>query len=298
MSACDKNCILTGSTGFLGTYLKGCLERNGWNVICWDRRSEDGPGRVHFRLGQSVDPEKLKGAQALIHCAYDLEARTWSEIHETNVAGSQRLFEAARSARIGSMVLVSSISAFPGCRSMYGRSKLLTEQFARDQGGLVLRPGLIYGDTPGGMFGRLVQQARVSHFIPIPWGGRQTQYMVHQDDLGAVIEAALQGQIPGGTDPITVAHARGWELQDLLGAIAHELGSNPKFIPVPWQLAWAGLKTLEAAGIRPAFRSDSLLSMVYQAPKPSFELLARLGLKCRPFSPQAVAREFRLAQGA
>jgi hypothetical protein len=55
------------------------------------------------------------------------------------------------------------------------------------------------------------------------------------------------------------------------------------FVPVPWQVAWLGLKGLEVMGARPSFRSDSLISMVYQNPCPSFALLKSLGFQCRPF---------------
>jgi len=63
------------------------------------------------------------------------------------------------------------------------------------------------------------------------------------------------------------------------------------FLPVPWQLVWLGLKGLEVSGARPNFRSDSLISMVYQNPCASFALLRSLGFQCRPFqlSPNMLA---------
>ena len=65
-------------------------------------------------------------------------------------------------------------------------------------------------------------------------------------------------------------------------------------MPVPWQLAWLGLKGLELAGAQPNFRSDSLISIVYQDPSPAFALIKSLGFQCRPFAvPSGL-----LAQGA
>jgi hypothetical protein len=60
-------------------------------------------------------------------------------------------------------------------------------------------------------------------------------------------------------------------------------------MPVPWQLAWLGLKGLELAGAQLNFRSDSLISLVYQNPCPSFALLKSLGFKCRPSYPDSPA---------
>ena len=84
-------------------------------------------------------------------------------------------------------------------------------------------------------------------------------------------------------EPITIAHEQGWELKEIMTQIARALGKRVTFVPVPWQLAWLGLKGLELASAQPNFRSDSLISLVYQNPRPSFALLKSLGFQCRPF---------------
>jgi len=283
MAAETKSCILTGARGFVGSRLKGHLERAGWRVIPWARQPEPGSGAVAFQLGQEIDPRLLEGAQALVHCAYDFAPRRWKDIAEINVSGSQKLLAAARDAAVKSVMFISSISAFPGCRSLYGRAKTKIEGIARSNGAFVIRPGLVYGDSPGGMFGRLVQQVRGARFVPVIWGGRQAQYLVHDEDLGRVVEGCLTGQVPASAEPITVAHEQGWELKEILAQIARALGQHVTFLPVPWPLAWLGLNGLELAGARLGIRSDSLIGMVYQNPYPSFALVKSLGFQCRPF---------------
>jgi nucleoside-diphosphate-sugar epimerase len=283
MAAEARYCILTGARGFVGSRLKGHLERAGWQVTAWTRLPEPGTGAVAFHLGQEVDPSLFKGAQALVHCAYDFEPRLWEEIAAINVNGSQKLLVAARAAGVRQVVFISSLSAFTGCRSLYGRAKVEIEGFARSSGAFVIRPGLVYSDNPGGMFGRLVCQVRNARFVPIIWGGRQMQYLLHDEDLGHVVQGCLDGRVPAGVEPITVAREQGWELKEILAQIARALGRRVTFLPVPWHLAWLGLKGLELAGARPNFRSDSLISLVYQNPCPSFALLRSLGFQCRPF---------------
>jgi uncharacterized protein YbjT (DUF2867 family) len=141
----------------------------------------------------------------------------------------------------------------------------------------------VYSDNPGGLFGRLVCQVRNARFVPIIWGGRQVQYLLHDEDLGQVVQACLDGRVPAEIEPITVAHEQGWELKEILAQIARGLGKRVRFLPVPWQLAWLGLKGLELAGARPNFRSDSLVSLMYQNPNPDFSPNAAAGLICRPF---------------
>ena len=218
-----------------------------------------------------------------MHCAYDFGPRRWEDIAAINVTGSQKLLNAARDAGVRSVVFISSLSAFSGCRSLYGKAKLEIEGLALSIGAYVIRPGLVYGDNPGGMFGRLVRQVRSARFVPVIWGGRQVQYLLHEEDLGNLVRGCLAGRLPAGVEPITVAHEQGWELKEILTQIARALGKRVTFVPVPWQLAWLGLKGLELAGAQPNFRSDSLIGMVYGNPCPSFELLKSLGFQCRPF---------------
>jgi nucleoside-diphosphate-sugar epimerase len=278
-----KICVLTGARGFVGSRLKRHLERAGWRVIAWTRQPEVGSDAVAFRLGQGVEPGSLKGAHALVHCAYDFGPRRWEDIAAINVSGSQKLLDAACRAGVGSVVLISSLSAFPGCRSLYGKAKLEIESFAQSTGAYVIRPGLVYSDNPGGMFGRLVGQVRSSRFIPIMWGGTQVQYLLHDEDLGKLVQACLDGRQSNPAEPITIAHEQGWELKEILSQIAQALRKRVTFVPVPWQCVWLALKSLELAGVRANFRSDSLISMVYQNPRPAFASLRPLGIECRPF---------------
>ncbi len=283
MAPGTKICVLTGANGFVGSRLGRHLERGGWRVVAWTRQPAPGTDAVAFRLGQEVDPGLLKGARALVHCAYDFGPRRWEDIAATNVAGSRKLLEAAHRAGVESLAFISSLSAFPGCRSLYGKAKLEIESTAQSLGAYVIRPGLVYSDKPGGMFGRLVRQVRSSRFIPIMWGGRQVQYLLHDEDLGNLVQGCLDGRFAKTAEPVTIAHEQGWELKEILNRIAQALGKRVSFVPVPWQCVWLALKSLELAGAQTRFRSDSLISMVYQNPCPAFASADWLGFECRPF---------------
>ncbi len=71
--------------------------------------------------------------------------------------------------------------------------------------------------------------------------------------------------------------------RQLLLEIARGLGKKIRFIPLPWRLAWAGLKSAETCGLRLNFRSDSLVSLMHQNPNPDFSPNAQAALVCRPF---------------
>ncbi|MFO1489296.1 MAG: NAD-dependent epimerase/dehydratase family protein [Verrucomicrobiota bacterium] len=277
-------CLVTGANGFLGRHVKAALERRGWRVIELVRNPQPGGQARPFVLGESLAPDLFQDATALVHCAYDFAPLTWEQIHERNVRGSETLLRAARQAKLKSVVYISSISAFEGCRSLYGRAKLETEAVALSLGATVIRPGLIYGDAPEGMFGKLVRQVEGAKLLPLFGGGRQVQYLVHEADLCGFIERCAAGNVPATKTPVTVANETPWTFRQILEAIAQARGRQLRFLPVPWRLVWLAIKTAETCGGRLSFRSDSLVSLMYQNPRPSFAEQQQLQVACRPFA--------------
>src|SRR5690349_5842107 len=119
MTPDSKTALVTGAGGFLG----GCVTRHlrgaGWGVIEMSSRADGKSDSIGFRLGDEIAPGKLAGASALVHCAYDFKALSWKQIHDVNVAGSEKLLRAGRAAGVPRIIYISSISAYEGCRSLY-----------------------------------------------------------------------------------------------------------------------------------------------------------------------------------
>ncbi len=279
----NQTCLVTGASGYLGRRVKAALEQRGWRVVELTRDPKPGSSAVKFQLGTGVSPETLAGAKAMVHCAYDFQQLSWADIHRVNVAGSEKLLRAARAAKIENIVSISSISAFDECRSLYGKAKLATENIAHSLGAFVIRPGLIYGDSPDGMFGKLINQVEKARVLPLFGGGSQIQYLIHEQDLTAFIADCAAGKIAPPKTPVTIAHERPWTFRQILETIAQAKGKKLSFLPVPWRLVWAGIKGAELCRVPLNFRSDSLVSLVYQNPNPSFVEQRELKIACRPF---------------
>ena len=279
----NKICAITGSNGYVGGCLKNYFAARGWEILELTRQPKPGTRAVKFQLGLEISPKELDGVSALVHCAYDFKSLTWPEICAGNVEGSRKILEAARIAGVGKIIYISSISAFDDCRSLYGKAKLEIEKIALGWGTLVVRPGLVYGSGPGGMFGKLAAQIRNSSVIPLIGDGSQIQFLVHNEDLCAFIERCADGEVKITPQILTAANEQPWPFKQLLLEIARALGKRPKFIPLPWWLVWAGLKSAELCGLKLNFRSDSLVSLMYQNPAPDFSANAKVGLVCRPF---------------
>ncbi len=279
----ENICAITGSNGYVGGGIKNYFAARGWEILELTRQPQPGPRGIKFQLGAEISPASLAGVNALVHCAYDFKPLRWDEIRAVNVDGTRKLFQAARAAGVGKIVCISSISAYDGCRSLYGKAKLEIEKIALDHGALVIRPGLVYGDHPGGMFGKLVGQIRKSSVIPLMGDGSQIQFLVHEEDLSAFIEKYATGKIEPAPRILTAANEQPWPFKKLLLEIARGLDKKVKFIPLPWRLVWAGLKMAETCGVKLNFRSDSLVSLMHQNPAPDFSANAQAGLVCRPF---------------
>ena len=279
----ENICAITGSNGYVGGGIKNYFAARGWEILELTRQPQPGPRGIKFQLGAEISPASLAGVNALVHCAYDFKPLRWDEIRAVNVDGTRKLFQAARAAGVGKIVCISSISAYDGCRSLYGKAKLEIEKIALDHGALVIRPGLVYGDHPGGMFGKLVGQIRKSSVIPLMGDGSQIQFLVHEEDVSAFIEKYATGKIELAPRILTAANEQPWPFKKLLLEIARGLDKKVKFIPLPWRLVWAGLKMAEVGGLKLNFRSDSLVSLMHQNPAPDFSANAQAGLVCRPF---------------
>ena len=276
-------CAITGSGGYVGGCLKNHFAARGWEILELTRRPRPDSRARRFQLGDELSPGLLSGVAAFVHCAYDFKPLRWNEIAAVNIEGSRKVLEAARAAGVPRIVFISSISAFDGCRSLYGRAKLEIEKIALANGALVIRPGLVYGSGPGGMFGKLAAQVGKASVIPLIGDGSQIQFLVHHEDLCAFIEKVAAGKGEINAQILTAANEQPWPFKKLLLEIARGLGRKPKFIPLPWRLVWLGLKSAELCGLRLNFRSDSLVSLMHQNPSPDFSANARAGLICRPF---------------
>lgn len=276
-------CAITGSNGYVGGRIKAGFAARGWEIFELTRSPRANSRAMQFRLGDELSPQVLSGVGALVHCAYDFSPLRWEDISAANVEGSRKILEAARAAGVKRIIFISSISSFEGCRSLYGRAKLEGEKIALANGALVIRPGLVYGKNPGGMFGRIVQNIRKSAIVPLIGGNAQIQYLVHDEDLSAFIERYAAGEVDIAPQVLTAANEHPWPFKQMIFEIARAVGKKPKFIPLPWRFLWLGLKSAEKCGVKLAFRSDSLIGLVYQNRKPDFSANARAGLACRPF---------------
>ncbi len=114
----------------------------------------------------------------------------------------------------------------------------------------VVRPGLVYGERPGGMMGALEKAVKAGPVVPLIGDGSYPQYPVHEEDLAELVFALCQIEAPA--EPVSAASGEAIPFRELLRRIAARHGRKPLFVPVPWPLILGGLEGDGARGIESA----------------------------------------------
>ncbi len=115
--------LVTGATGFVGSWVADLLVSEGTPVRCLHRASSNtsnlpprGP-RVSWVEGDLLDPDSLDRAMEGVHTLYHVAAdyRLWTpkkgEILHSNVTGTRNILEAALRAGVSRVVYCSSVAA-------------------------------------------------------------------------------------------------------------------------------------------------------------------------------------------
>lgn len=269
---------VSGAGGFVGSRIVAALRAKGHDVIALSRAPVAGLEHLAFDLQgaiPSAEQFRRHGVTALVHAAWDFSPRNLEEARRINVAPSARLAREAAAAGV-SLIAISTMSAFDGSRSVYGRSKLEMEQAFLEQGGLVLRPGLVWSDSPGGMVGTIDRLAKMPVAPVIAGGGKL--YAVHADDLAGLIVRAVE--VAPASQVATVAHPRAYSFGEILRLRAQLRGHHPLLLPVPWPLVWLGVRLIQLLKPHGPLRADSVVGVVHANPSPDFAPVAGL------FDPQ------------
>ncbi len=273
---------ITGATGYIGSLVSNGLAEAGFQIRRLVRDPRPGSDDYQFDLNEGCSPSALMGVDVLVHCAYDFSVRTRPAIWRANVFGTRSLLASAESSAVRRTIFISSMSAYSGTRQIYGRAKLASETDAFARHMCVVRPGLVYGPTWGGMAGTL---RSLSTFPIVPLLGRKAhQFTVHQDDLRyAIVALALAEAVP--SRPLGLANPEPVKFDVLMRTIAKANG-KPKIrlLPFPWPPLYWTLRAVEATPAVLPIRADSVLGLVRPAPSvPGTAELSKLGIALRPF---------------
>jgi nucleoside-diphosphate-sugar epimerase len=157
--------LITGASGFIGSFLVEEAIRRTWKVWAGIRRSSSREylqnPRISFIDLNYSDKDKLKQQISehvsqygkwdyIIHNAGITKSLDIRDFERVNYLFTRRFIEALQESNAVPLkfILMSSLSAYPGSESAYGKSKLKAERFLESQTGfpyIILRPTGVYG---------------------------------------------------------------------------------------------------------------------------------------------------------
>jgi predicted dehydrogenase/nucleoside-diphosphate-sugar epimerase len=255
---------ITGVTGFIGRHLATRALEAGFDVTAFSRRAWTGPPYVplddrHFlELPAWPDPATLANVDVVVHLAIAPQSASPATVDAVNRVGSARLYEVAQRAGARRFIFVSSQSAHAGATSAYGRSKHAVEQqLASEPGVVVVRPGMVFGDTDDGLMGRATKTAAKLRVFPVI-GGRAAR--VQPIEVNELCDALLTlATIDAPPRVVALADPTVRPLADLIRSQARaRFGVNPTAIPVPLGLARAGVRWVSRLHIPSPISEENL----------------------------------------
>ncbi len=300
--------IITGGAGFIGSAVVAELNARGFKDVLIvdtfdrDKRSRnlaglggarlmDG-GKFRGRLAQGYfDPHRV---EAVIHLAaiVDLAEKNWRLLEDVNVAFSQEIIRWCFDNKVRCVYASSGsvygdgglgysddhgIFDFLKPLNMYGRSKLLTDIWARDSGYLEAVAGLRYFNVfgPGGRrrsdfvasaFEQVQRQGVIELFASSSsdYGhGEQRRDFIYIRDVVDATLFFLENRQAAGVFNVGTGEARSWN--DVARAVFAAMGreSDIRYVPAPKGLAVQTTDIVQAdiSKLRGAGYSGKMMSL-------------------------------------
>lgn len=257
--------LVTGATGFLGYHLVTALSQCGADVVALvrdkSRVPQDLERQVELVGGDLRRPDSIETAMRDVSIVYHCAAVTannaaWKAHYETNILGTETIFQEALKAGVQHVIHVSSVIVYgleqpghdgyvneltpyasrPDKWAYYMRSKIEADRLARKyryESGLpvtILRLGILYG--PGGRrsVGRGLLQLGSIRLV-VGSGGNRLPYLYVGNAVDCLLLAAVSPVSIG--QEYNVVDEPQMRLRDVIQQSARIKGEQAKLVPVP-----------------------------------------------------------------
>lgn len=207
----DKNIIITGGAGFIGTYLGKELLKKGYRVYSFDKNRGKNTSIKYYTL-DLTNKEQLENLigevnpSAIVHLA-GLVRGSYEELYTANVLGTKNLLECYK----GRIIFLSAGTTYQGNSSPYSeempinpldnypKTKRIAEEFClQRKNTTIIRASVVYGPhQKGSMFlPELVEKIKNKETLHMT-AGEQKRDFLHVQDLCDAIYIFLENEHPG-----------------------------------------------------------------------------------------------------
>ncbi len=256
----NKTIIITGASGFIGSFLCKYFAENGWNVIGLVRKLPKEEIRnvryELFEMPNNIPLEVFKNSDAIVHCSYSKFSPSNPNSDKINKEGTEKLLEISRASSNPKFIFLSSMSAHKDALSHYGRSKFALEKIFDPNKDVILKPGLVMGN--GGMLKTISEYISKHKTIPLPGNGIQPVQTLTLLNLSDAIQKIIMDKLSGTfclgeVIPITI--------KEFYTEVAKQSNKNIKFISIPFWPLFMFVRFIETIGLKTSTSSESLLGL-------------------------------------
>jgi uncharacterized protein YbjT (DUF2867 family) len=247
--------LVTGATGFTGSYVVPLLLERDYQVRCLVRRTSPtsvlpakGVELVHGELeDRSSLDQALRGVDALVNIA------SLGFGHAPNIAA------AAVASGIQRSIFISTTAVLTTLKAASKAVRLSAEKTIRESGlnFTILRPTMIYGSSRDRNLCRLIRYLSRWPAIPIFGDGEYLQQPVYVGDVAAAVIQSLETQTTVG-QTYNISGAEPLTYNQMIDIVCSLLGRNVRKIHLPARPVVSGLAFLEGLRIRLPVKAEQI----------------------------------------
>lgn len=247
--------LLTGATGFTGSYVLPLLLNEEWEVACFVRETSATSflplEKIELRYGDLDNQESisraLEGMDILVNVA------------SLGTGQASKIISAAKTAGVDRAVFFSTTSIFttlnPGSKAI----RLEAERVIRESGipFTIIRPTMIYGSSRDRNLCKFINFVNRSPIFPVFGSGEYKLQPVYVGDLGQAVVSILKTDLTlnksynlsGGTE---------FTHKDFIRKIADSLGKSIHLIHLPPKPFIFLLSLMERASLKFPLKSEQI----------------------------------------
>ncbi|MDP2244988.1 SDR family oxidoreductase [Pseudomonas sp.] len=271
MNTSSSRVLVTGASGFLGSYLMTRITAEGLQPLAVLRKasSQISPDLPFIKVGDlslTTDwSQALENVHVLIHAAArvhvmdDQSSDPIAEFRKVNVEGTLNLARQAAAAAVRRFIFISSVKvngegtavgepyladAKPAPADPYGISKMEAEHGLRGLAAetgmevVIIRPVLVYG--PGVKANFLSMMRWLHKGVPLPFGAiHNRRSLVALDNLVDLIVTCIDHPA-AANQTFLVSDGEDLSTTELLRRMGTALGKSARLLPVPSRLLEVG----------------------------------------------------------
>ena len=236
--------LVTGASGFTGTYVVSALRRQGVAVRAFLRPGGNPdvlrPAEIELASGDLDNPGSLQAALSGVDALVNIASLGFG--HAPGIVG------AAENAGIRRALFISSTSIFTRLESRSQAVRLQAEEIIGRSGlaWTILRPTMIYGSARDRNMCRLIRYLRRWPLIPVFGSRAGLQQPVYVGDVALAVSRALTSAATIGK-AYNIPGKQALTLDQIIDVIARRLGRRIRKVHLPGAPVAALLSLMEKA---------------------------------------------------